>query len=139
MWFSGRRKQPAIRTVVGEGVSVAGDVRFTDGIRIDGEVRGDVTAAAGAPSLVVIGEKARVFGKVKAGHVIVLGEVEGAVEATDMLDLQPSARVHGAVHYQALEMHLGASVSGELRPLMSIEPTRALDSVMPGRVQPTNG
>jgi cytoskeletal protein CcmA (bactofilin family) len=139
MWFSGRPKQPAIRTVVGEGISVVGDVRFADGIRIDGDVRGDVIASNDTPSLVVIGEKARVTGRVKASHVIVLGEVDGAVESSHLLDLQPSARVRGAVHYQALEMHLGASVSGELRPLATVEHSYVAAPVIAGLVESTSG
>jgi cytoskeletal protein CcmA (bactofilin family) len=121
MWFSGRHKQPAIRSLVGEGTSVTGDIRFTGGIRIDGEVRGSVIAEGGASSLVVIGEKARVHGKVKGDHVIVVGEVEGAVDAERFLELQSSATVRGAVRYQSLEMHRGASVRGELRPLLDVE------------------
>ncbi len=117
MWFQGRRKPPPIRNVVSEGSTITGELRFTDGIRIDGHVHGDVIAAGPSPSLVVIGEKARIQGKVKGGHVIISGQVSGPVESHELLDLQPSARIDGDVLYEALEMHKGASISGELRPL----------------------
>jgi len=60
----GWKKTPPIRTLVGEGTVVSGELRFTDGLRIDGEVHGDVTAAGEGRTLLVISEKARVHGKV---------------------------------------------------------------------------
>jgi cytoskeletal protein CcmA (bactofilin family) len=54
---------------------------------------------------------------VRAGHVIVNGEVHGPVHASELLELQPKARIHGDVSYQALEMHQGATICGQLLPL----------------------
>jgi cytoskeletal protein CcmA (bactofilin family) len=116
----GRRKQPPIRSLIGEGTVVHGEVRFADGLRIDGEVRGDVIAE-GEASLIVISEKARIAGRVKAGHVIINGLVEGPLECETLLELQPNARIVGDVRYAALEMHQGATIDGELRPLNAQE------------------
>jgi cytoskeletal protein CcmA (bactofilin family) len=115
MWFSNRKKQPPIRSLVGEGTAVHGELRFQEGLRIDGEVHGDVVAMGDAPSLLVIGENARIHGKVMAGHVIINGTVNGPVDSSDLLELQPSARIIGDVRYGALEMHQGALINGELR------------------------
>ena len=114
MWFS-KKKQPGIRSLIGEGTAVHGELRFTDGLRIDGEVHGDVIAESGAASLLVISEKARVHGKVTAGHVIINGQVNGPVHSTELLELQPKARIVGDVHYESLEMHQGATINGGLR------------------------
>ena len=114
MWFK-RKAQPPIRSLIGEGTRLLGDVHFSDGLRIDGEVSGDVCAVGDGPSLLVISEKARVHGRVKAGHVIINGEVQGPVEAVEMLELQPKAHVVGDVRYELLEMHAGARIEGELR------------------------
>ena len=119
MWL-GKKKPPPIRSLVCEGTVVQGDVSFVEGLRIDGEVHGDVTCD-GAASILVISEKARVLGKVKAGHVIINGEIRGHVHASELLELQPKARVVGDVRYELLEMHQGAQVEGELRPLKSGE------------------
>ena len=72
MFFS-RKPQPPIRTLVGEGTILRGELRFSDGLRIDGEIHGDVIADPVAGSLLVISEKARVHGKVNAAHVIIGG------------------------------------------------------------------
>lgn len=116
-----KKKQPPIRTLIGEGTVIRGEVHFTEGLRIDGEVVGDVFGTGDAASILVISEKARVTGKVKAGHVIVNGEVNGPVESTELLELQPRARIVGDVRYEVLEMHQGATIDGELRPLKAEE------------------
>jgi len=114
----GRKKQPPIRSLIGEGTVIQGELRFDAGLRIDGEVQGDVVAAA-PTSLLVISENARVVGKVMAGHVIINGRVDGPVVSTALLELQPKARIVGDVHYETLEMHQGATIDGELKHLAS--------------------
>jgi len=117
----GKKKQPPIRTLIGEGTVIHGELRFTDGLRIDGEVVGDVVADTDGYSILVISEKARVSGKVVAGHVIVNGTVIGPIQSNDLLELQPKARIPGDVRYEVLEMHQGATIDGELRPLSADE------------------
>lgn len=114
MWF-GKKKQPLIRSLIGEGTEVWGELRFTEGLRIDGLVNGDVVAQGDGASLLVVSEKARVHGKVMAGHVIINGEVHGPVHASELLELQPKARIEGDVFYESLEMHQGATIDGALR------------------------
>ena len=116
MWFASK-KQPPIRSLIGEGTVMQGELRFSDGLRIDGEVHGDVIAVGDGPSILVISDKARIVGKVKAGHVIINGTVTGPVQSDELLELQPKAKVTGNIRYESLEMHPGASVDGELRPL----------------------
>ena len=111
------KKQPPIRTLIGEGTVIHGDLRFAEGLRIDGEVHGDVIAEGVGHSILVISEKARVLGKVKASHVIINGHVEGPVHSDELLELQPKASIIGDVRYEVLEMHQGATIDGELRPL----------------------
>ena len=120
MWFKVKRQVP-IRNLISESAVLHGELRFVDGLRIDGEVHGDVLAMPGSSSLVVISEGARVHGRVKAGHIIVCGQVNGPVECEELLELQPKARVTGDIRYGTLEMHLGARVEGELRSLKAAD------------------
>ena len=117
----GKKKPPPIRSLIGEGTVVQGSISFTEGLRIDGEVLGDVSAAGDGRSILVISDNARVHGRVAASHVIINGEVRGPLQCTEMLELQPKARVWGDVRYETLEMHPGAQVEGELKPLKSAE------------------
>lgn len=114
-----KKKQPAIRTLIGEGTVIVGELQFSDGLRIDGEVQGDVVAVGDRPSILVISEKARVVGQVRAGHVIINGSVTGPVHSTELLELQPKASIVGDVSYQSLEMHQGATIEGEIHSLQN--------------------
>jgi cytoskeletal protein CcmA (bactofilin family) len=120
------KKQPPIRSLIGEGTVLHGEVRFEEGLRIDGEVHGDVVAVGEARTLLVISEKARVVGKVKGGHVIINGTVVGPVECDDLLELQPKARIQGDVRYGMIEMHQGAGIDGEVRTIKPSEERPAL-------------
>jgi cytoskeletal protein CcmA (bactofilin family) len=121
MNWLGKKRPPPIRSLVGDGMVIQGSLRFTEGLRIDGQVTGDVVAEGEGRSILVISDNARVHGRVSASHVIISGEVRGPIHSTEMLELQPKARVTGDVRYELLEMHPGAMVDGELKPLKSTE------------------
>jgi len=110
------KKQPAIRSLIANGSHITGNIRFTDGLRIDGVMVGDISAEEGRSSLLVISETASVTGAVHADHIIISGAVNGPVHARVLLELQPKAKIEGDVHYLALEMHQGAIIAGQLRP-----------------------
>lgn len=112
-----RKRQPPIRSLVAHGTRILGEVHFAEGMRIDGEVVGDIRAGADQPSILVISESARVEGAIHADHVIINGQVLGPVHASELLELQPKARITGDVHYKALEMHQGGTIAGRMIPL----------------------
>ena len=91
------------------------------GLRVDGAVVGNVIAAEGSASILVISESASITGQVLADHIIVNGTVKGPIHARHMLELQPKARIEGDVEYAALEMHQGALIAGQLRPVLGSE------------------
>jgi cytoskeletal protein CcmA (bactofilin family) len=114
----GKKKQPPIRSLVAHGSNITGNVSFSDGMRIDGSVTGNVSGQDDQPSILVISESAQVTGEIRADHVIINGSVKGPVYATELLELQPKARIEGDVHYKALEMHQGAVIAGQLCPML---------------------
>lgn len=103
-----------IDTLIGAGTIVEGNITFTGGLRIDGEVHGNVCASGDPPGTLVIGEQGRVDGEVVVPHVVVNGTVNGPVRSAEALELQPRARVTGDVEYNTIEIHLGAIVEGRL-------------------------
>lgn len=112
-----KKKQPPIKSLIAQGTRIEGNVFFHDGLRIDGEVVGDLRASDEKPSILVISEVAVVTGQIHADHVIINGLVKGPVLAFELLELQPKARIEGDVSYRALEMHQGATISGQLKPM----------------------
>ena len=113
----GKKAPPPIKSLIAQGSRIEGNLKFTDGLRVDGECFGNITANAESTSMLVISEQAVVFGEISADHVIINGTVRGPVHAKELLELQPKARIEGDVHYRALEMHQGAVISGQLKPL----------------------
>ncbi|MBC5764907.1 bactofilin family protein [Ramlibacter albus] len=114
----GKKAQPPIKSLIATGSRIEGDIKFTEGLRVDGEVFGDIRANPESSSLLVISEAATVQGEVQADHVIINGTVRGPVIARELLELQPKAQIEGDVSYRALEMHQGAVISGQLKPLL---------------------
>jgi len=103
-----------IDSLIGAGTSIEGDVNFSGGLRIDGQVKGNVRAVGDQASTLVVSEHARIEGEVSVSHVVVNGTVIGPVHSGEFLELQPKARVTGDVEYNSIEMHLGAVVQGRL-------------------------
>ena len=115
MFFKKSSKpQGRIDSLIGVGTMIEGDITFSGGLRVDGEVKGNVRVEEDKTGTLVISEQARIEGEVHVTHVVVNGTVEGPVHASEFLELQPNARVTGDVHYTNLEMHLGAVVQGRL-------------------------
>ena len=121
-----RNKQPPIKSLIAESSRIDGHLNFSEGLRNDGTITGNITSPEDVPSILVISQTAVVTGEIHADHIIINGEVNGPVYARVMLELQPKARIHGDVHYAALEMHQGALIAGQLSPLLEAEEKPAL-------------
>jgi cytoskeletal protein CcmA (bactofilin family) len=108
------KPQNRIDTLIGAGSVIEGSVDFSGGMRIDGQVNGNVTARAGKPSTLVLSEQGSVNGDVSVTHLVVNGVICGAVTASEYLELHAKARVTGDVHYKILEIQVGAILEGRL-------------------------
>lgn len=116
-----KKKQPPIKSLIAGCSHIDGNIRFSDGLRVDGTMTGNINARPDQASMLVISETATVTGEVHADHIIINGTVNGPVHAHVLLELQPKARIQGDVHYTALEMHQGAMITGQLRPIVGAE------------------
>lgn len=108
------KPQNRIDSLIGAGTRIEGNISFSGGLRVDGEIQGNVTAAPDQSSTLVVSEHARIEGEIRLAHLVVNGTINGPVFASDSLELQANARLRGDVHYNTLEMHLGAIVDGRL-------------------------
>jgi cytoskeletal protein CcmA (bactofilin family) len=114
--FSNRNSKPQNRidSLVGAGTRIEGDVHFSGGLRVDGEIIGKVVADPDKSSTLVLSEQARVEGEINVTHLVVNGAIVGPVRVAEYLELQSKARVIGDVYYKTLEIQLGAIVEGKL-------------------------
>ena len=109
-----QKPQSRIDSLIGSGTRIEGNISFAGGLRVDGEIKGNVRAEGGQPSTLVISEQARVEGVIEVSHLVVNGTVAGPVYASEYVELQSKSRVTGDVYYKTLEMHVGAIVEGKL-------------------------
>jgi cytoskeletal protein CcmA (bactofilin family) len=114
MFKKASKPQNRIDSLIGTGTTVSGDVVFSGGLRVDGDVKGNVRAVGDQPSMLVVSEHARIEGEIDVSHLVINGTVIGPVRSAEFLELQAKARVTGDVEYNTLEMHLGAVVQGRL-------------------------
>jgi len=110
----GGKPQSRIDSLIGEGTRIEGDVSFTGGLRVDGQIIGNVAGAGEQPSTLVLSEQARIEGEIRVSHVVINGTVVGPVHALEYLELQSKCKVTGNVHYKTMEIQLGAVVEGNL-------------------------
>ena len=103
-----------IDSLIGATTRIEGNVFFSGGLRVDGAVRGNVSALPDQPSTLVVSEQALIEGEVQASHVVVNGTIHGPVDSRETLELQASSRVKGDIHYKSLEIQQGAVVEGRL-------------------------
>jgi len=102
-----------INSLIGEGTTVEGTVHFKGGLHVVGNINGGV-CSDDENSVLIVSESALVTGDVKVSHLIVNGQVDGDVYVDGKVELFDQARINGDVHYQLLELPVGAVVNGNL-------------------------
>jgi len=103
-----------IDTLVGSGSTLQGDLEFTGGLRVDGHIKGHVSAQDNNNGTLVLSESGVIEGDVNVPHVVVNGTVKGNIASSGHVELQSNANVSGDIHYKAVEMELGAVLNGSL-------------------------
>ncbi|MFM2408053.1 MAG: hypothetical protein RL358_795 [Pseudomonadota bacterium] len=130
--FSKRTSKPQNRidSLIGAGTIITGDLNFSGGMRIDGQVKGNVIATPGKPSTLVLSELSVIDGDVHVTHLVANGVVNGVVTASEYLELQSKARIIGDVNYQTMEIQLGAVIDGRLlhNPTVNQDKVMLLDA-----------
>lgn len=116
MFKKSKNKAKSIRidTLIGEHTQLVGDIHFKGGLRIDGQVEGNISATQDINSVLTISEQGSVKGEVKVPNLIVDGTVLGNVYVSGHVELASKARVDGNVYYRLLEMTMGSEVNGQL-------------------------
>ena len=117
--FRRKTDQPSIdvsrlSSLIATGVQIVGDVIVTDGVRIDGQVTGNVVAKPETKGLLVLSEQGRIEGNVRVHDAVVNGTICGDIEVENFIELQAGARVTGAIRYRSLQMTCGARVEGTM-------------------------
>lgn len=97
-----------VGTLIGQGTQLKGSITSTGGLRIDGEVEGDIISS----NEVVIGETGVVKAMIKAKNATVGGSVTGNMEVSERLELLTSAKLFGDIKAGTLIIGEGAIFKG---------------------------
>lgn len=107
-----RRSQTSgqeLHAILGAGTAFDGSFSFSGRVRIDGQLEGSATGG----DLLVIGEGARVRGRLHAKRVIILGgEVEADISASESIELYIPALVKGDLRSPQIYMDRGIQFHG---------------------------
>lgn len=96
-------------TTVGVNVALTGTLKDTNDITIYGMIEGEITSEKS----VVIGETAQVKGPIRGKMVSIAGVVRGEIEASEKLELLPTAKVYGGIATRDLVVQSGAVLVGK--------------------------
>ena len=97
-----------IKTIIGDESHIVGDMEVSGVLRLDGDVDGNVSSNA----CIMIGEKARISGNIKADSVISRGIVKGNILADKSVSLYSSAVVIGDVLTKKINIQEGVFIEG---------------------------
>ncbi|MBI5109099.1 MAG: polymer-forming cytoskeletal protein [Rhodocyclales bacterium] len=133
-----RRSPPlaAFETLIGVGTRLSGDIVFSGGLRIDGEVKGSVRTREAQAGTLVIGEHGRIEGDIDVARLIVNGQVTGRVDASELLRLRATARIDCDVTYALAEIDPGAVIRGQLLQRQDAAPVVAEPQPAPTAQKP---
>jgi cytoskeletal protein CcmA (bactofilin family) len=114
-----------VASVIGSGVSIEGDVCFSGVLRVDGTVRGRISALPGQSATLIMGAGARVDGEVAVPHLVVHGTLNGVITRCDKLELASTARLTGHLYYASIDVSHGAIVEAQLVSRATIDQAEA--------------
>lgn len=97
-------------SIIASGTVVSGDVRTDGTVKIEGEVLGNVHAG----QQVLLARGSRVKGDVETREAVIGGLVEGAIRATERVEIQATAIVQGDITTQRIVIAEGGQVNGGL-------------------------
>ena len=97
-------------TVIGQGITIEGELTADEEVVIQGTIRGKVSVQ----DALVIEQGATVEADVSAASIVVAGQITGNVTATDRVDLQAGGKLVGDVKTARLTIADGASFKGNV-------------------------
>ena len=107
--------EKSIRAFLGEGTEFKGVITFEGTVRVDGTLEGDVVTK----DTFIVGAAARVRANIKAGVVIIMGDVEGRIEASEKCEIRIGSHVKGEIYTPSIYIEEGAVFEGSSHMLGS--------------------
>lgn len=116
MWPWKRRRPPTgsrkkLTAFLDEGSEIEGKYTFTGTVLLNGKFQGEIAS----PDTLIIGERGVVNASVRAGTLVVNGELVGDVHASERVELTGKARVFGNLESPVVVLEEGVIFEGHCR------------------------
>ena len=106
---------------IDEGSEIEGKYTFSGIVLLNGRFRGEIVSN----DTLIVGEKGVVNATVRAGTVLIDGEVVGNVQAAQRVELRGSGRVYGDLEAPVVVIEAGVIFEGQCRMTKTRQPDAA--------------
>lgn len=100
------------RLLIGEGITLSGEIESCDHLVVEGTVE----AALKGANVLEISEKGMFYGTVEINEATIAGKFEGEITVNGRLTIRSTGSVTGAISYKELAVEAGANIDGKLTP-----------------------
>ncbi len=102
---------PRNTATIGKAVKINGQIFTKEDLYVDGDVEGTIESQ---DNKVTIGPNGRVQASIRAREVVILGQVQGNVEAADKVDIRKDAKLVGDIVSARISIEDGALFKGSI-------------------------
>jgi len=121
MWKPGGRGD--VKTVIGPGTEVKGQVRSSGSLRIDGRLEGGISCEGD----IIIGDEGEVVADITAENVVVSGKVMGNIRARGKVEILGKGYVKGDITALSLVVTNGVFFEGRCLMTQKAEEESGVD------------
>ena len=105
------RAPEADRNNIGKAVRIVGQIFTREDLYVDGDVEGTIESQ---DTKITIGPNGRVQAGIKGREVVILGQIQGDVEASDKVDIRKDAKLVGNITTARISIEDGAVFKGSI-------------------------
>ena len=129
------------RSLIGKNITITGDISGTEDLVLEGRITGKIQLNE---CRLTIGEDGYAQSHIMAREVVILGRVDGQIQAAERVELRPTAQVTGDIVAPRLVIHQDAVLKGsvDLSPSLTAKQKPAKKEVeaeseaLPPRMEP---
>lgn len=99
------------QATIGKAVKISGQIYSKENLYVDGDVEGTIELQE---HTLTVGPNGKVHSSVKAREVVVLGNIQGNVDASDRLEIKKDAKLVGDIKTARIVIEDGAYFKGSI-------------------------
>ena len=119
-----RPAKGSAKVVIGDGVSITGEIKKADEVQIDGEA--DISMKT---DNLVVGITGQCKGNIETHNADIWGNFDGDIKASGTLTVQEQGKVSGSIEYQNIQIKLGGKLSGDIKLSEKIKPIKKEEKI----------